>query len=86
MPEAATIGDFLDRQAWVGLEEVAGPLHLDLQHERSRCIPRQGDDLAVELAGAHAQFLRQRVHFQPPLVQEQVGEVHHPVDETAFHV
>ena len=76
MLETAAVGDVLDRQSGFAFQQVSCPLHLDLQHVGGggggAC---DGHEFPVELAGTHAEFLGQRVHIQPPFVQELIDEI-----------
>ena len=80
--EAAALGDVLDGELGSRLEQLLGAQHLMIEDVGRRGIAREGYELAVQLAGAHAELLGQRVDLDVPLIAEGVlDEVVGPIEE-----
>lgn len=86
MLETATVGNVLNRKSGLSLQQVSCPLHLYLQHVRGGGVACNGNELPVQLAWAHAEFLCQRVHIQVPFVQELIDEIDHLGKEVSLYI
>ena len=82
MLEAAALGDVLDGELGRRLEQLLGAQHLMIEDVGRRGIAREGYELAVQLAGAHAELLGQRVDLDaPPIAEGVLDEVVRPIEE-----
>lgn len=64
MFKAAAEGYIVYAHFWVGLEQMASTLHLDIQNERGWRTARERNYLAMELPRTHAQLFCERIHVK----------------------
>lgn len=73
MFKAAAEGYIVYAHFWVGLEQMASTLHLDIQNERDWRTARERNYLAMELPWTHAHLFCKRIHVKLLFVHKQIG-------------
>lgn len=86
MFKAAAEGYIVYAHFWVGLEQMASTLHLDIQNERGWRTARERNYLAMELPWTHAHLFCERIHVKLLFVHKQIGMIHRLGEETALSV
>ena len=86
MFKAAAEGYIVYAHFWVGLEQMASTLHLDIQNERGWRTARERNYLAMELPWTHAHLFCERIHVKLLFVHKQIGMIHRLGEKTALSV
>lgn len=86
MFKAAAEGYIVYAHFWVGLEQMASTLHLDIQNERDWRTARERNYLAMELPWTHAHLFCERIHVKLLFVHKQIDMIHRLGEETALSV
>ena len=84
MFKAAAEGDIVYAHFWVGFEQMASTLHLDIQNERGWRTARERNNLAMELSWTHAQLFCERIHVELLFVHKQIDMIHSLGEEAAL--